>query len=141
MDCETNKIIWKDKKRFLGMPLSFTKYSIDDERLYLDKGFFTTTSDEILLYRILDIKVKRTFGQKIFGVGTITLYTADQTDRILELKNIKKAKDIQHLISKLVEKRRVERGVAGREMIGTGAVDADAVDHECSDLDGDGIPD
>jgi uncharacterized membrane protein YdbT with pleckstrin-like domain len=92
MDCETNKIIWKDKKRFLGMPLSFTKYSIDDERLYLDKGLFTTTSDEILLYRILDIKVKRTFGQKSFGVGTITLYTADQTDRILELKNIKKCK-------------------------------------------------
>ena len=87
-----NKVVWKDRVRHLGLPISFTKYSIDEDRLYIDSGFFTTKTDEILLYRILDIKTKRTLWQKIFGVGTITLYSADQTNRTLELKNIKKAK-------------------------------------------------
>lgn len=135
------KILWKDKKRHLGMPISFTKYAVDGERLYLDKGFFTTESNEILLYRILDIKTKRTLWQKICGVGTVTLYSADQSDRVLELKNIKKPKDVHHFISELVEKRRQERGIAGREMVGSGSVSAEDIDHICGDSDGDGIPD
>ena len=138
--CE-KQILWKDKKRHMGMPISFTKYEIDDERLYMDTGFFTTNSDEILLYRILDIKTKRTLWQKICGVGTVTLYSADQTDRVLELKNIKKPKDVHHFISELVEKNRRERGIAGREMVGSGSVSAADVDHICGDTDGNGIPD
>ena len=138
--CE-KQILWKDRKRHMGMPISFTKYEVDNERLYMDSGLFTTNSDEILLYRILDIKTKRTFWQKICGVGTVTLYSADQTNRVLELKNIKKPKDVHHFISELVEKCRKERGVAGREMVGSGMVSADDVDHICGDTDGDGIPD
>ena len=32
--------IWKDRKRFLGMPLSFTRYSLSEDRLFLQKGLF-----------------------------------------------------------------------------------------------------
>ena len=85
---ESSEILRSDRKCILGMPISFTKYSIDNERLYIKRGFFSTESDEILLYRILDIKTTRTLWQKLFGVGTIVLYSADRTDMNLELKNV-----------------------------------------------------
>lgn len=133
-----NKVVWKDRVRHLGLPISFTKYSIDEDRLYIDSGFFTTKTDEILLYRILDIKTKRTLWQKIFGVGTITLYSADQTNRTLELKNIKKAKEIHRLISNKVEDERRNRGIIGREMVGSSSFN---LNEGNIDIDGDGIPD
>lgn len=113
------KILWKDRHRHLGLPLSFTKYYIDEDRLYLQKGFFKTEIEEILLYRIMDIKSTRTFGQKLLGVGTVCLYSADQTNKTLELVNVKKARKVHRFISEIVEKERIKRGIAGREMIGT----------------------
>ena len=65
---EGQKVIWSDRKRHLGLPISFTKYVVDNDRLYMSKGFFTTVVDEILLYRILDIKMSRNLVQKLFGV-------------------------------------------------------------------------
>ena len=30
-----NNILWKDRKRIMGMPITFTKYTVDDDRLYI----------------------------------------------------------------------------------------------------------
>ena len=76
---EKEELLWQDRKRHLGLPLSFTIYSFSQNKFYLKKGFFTTRSEEILLYRILDLQFRQTLWQKIFGVGTITLTTADKS--------------------------------------------------------------
>lgn len=134
--------LWKDRKHtFLGLPWSFTKYSIDDERLYVETGFFKSEINEILLYRILDIKSSQTLGQKMVNVGTIVLYSADQSSRTLELKNVKNPKDVHHFISEIVEKERVQHGIAGRELAGTAGYDMDHMDGHCDEGDhGDVIP-
>ena len=80
------EIPWADRKRILGMPISFTRYSIDEERLYVKKGLLRTELNEILLYRILDVRSTQTLWQRIFGVGTLTLYSADQSCPQLLLK-------------------------------------------------------
>jgi hypothetical protein len=134
LDDAPDPILWKDRKRYLGMPLSFTRYRVDANRLYTQIGFFRTATDEILLYRILDIKLTRTLGQKLLGVGTITLYTADQSENQLLLKNIKKPEKVRRFLSNMVENERNRRRIAGRELYGTaipGMVD----------MDGDGLPD
>ena len=47
---EKKPILWKDRKRpFLGLPWSFTKYKVDEDRLYLETGFFNSTEDEVRL--------------------------------------------------------------------------------------------
>ena len=51
--------IWKDRKRILGMPLSFTRYAMSEDRLFLSTGFLSVSDDELLLYRVRDISVKR----------------------------------------------------------------------------------
>lgn len=133
---QKERILWKDRKRILGMPISFTRYSITEDRLQVKKGFFNTSIDDTLLYRILDVEVKRSFGQKILGVGTVKVYSADRTTPVLELRNIRKAYLVSDFLSDLVEKIKEEKRITGREMFGTGAVAGVP-----GDLDGDGIPD
>lgn len=115
--------LWKDRKRFLGLPLSFTKYAIRDQRLYYSKGFFNTVENEMLLYRILDLKLNMTLGNKIFGVGTVTLYTADKTHPELKLIRIKNPGKVRDLISRLVEEERSRLNIRGKEMVGVSAND------------------
>lgn len=136
--------LWRDRKRILGMPLSFTVYEVDNERFTTRKGFFRTETNEILLYRILDIRLVRTFGQKLCGVGTVTLYSADQSNSTFEIKNIKKPEAVRKFISRVVERERGEKGLTGREIYGAAGLmhDTDAeADHVFADVDGDGIPD
>ena len=100
-------IVWKDRKRTLfGLPWSFTKYSLSDDRLFISTGFLSTKEDEVRLYRIMDISLKRTLGQRIFGLGTIKCCSADKTLGDFEIKNIKKSKDVKELLSEMVENER-----------------------------------
>ena len=110
--------IWEDRTRILGMPISTTKYSLDDLRIYIKKGLLSTTTDELLLYRILDISSKRSLGQKMFGVGDIILRCADKTHPTMVLHNIKHCEEIRNKISVMVETLRESKNIHGNEMYG-----------------------
>jgi len=107
--------IWKDRKHFMWFPFSFTKYEVKDDRLYTQHGLMSTTFDEVLLYRITDIKLTRTLGQKIFGTGTIELCTKVDHDRHISLVNIKKPLQVKRLLSDTVEEARDKKNVIGKE--------------------------
>ena len=111
-------IVWKDRKRTLfGLPWSFTKYSLSDDRLFISTGFFNTKEDEVRLYRIMDISLNRTLGQRMFGLGTIKCCSADKTLGDFEIKNIKKSRDVKELLSEMVEDERNRKKVTSREFI------------------------
>jgi uncharacterized membrane protein YdbT with pleckstrin-like domain len=111
-------VVWKDRKRFLGMPLSFTRYRLENNRLYMSKGFFSTVEDELAMYRVLDVRLKRTFGDKIVGVGTVVIYTADETNKVLELTRIKNSSKVRDMISETAENERARLGIKGKELYG-----------------------
>ena len=109
-------VIWSDRKRTLfGLPLSFTKYTLTEERLFIQTGLFTTVEDEVRLYRSLDVKLTRTLGQKIFGVGSIHVCSADKSMADFEITSVKNSADVKEKLSELVEKNRVEKRVMNRE--------------------------
>ena len=120
--------IWKDRKRVLGMPLSFTRYRMSEDRLFLSVGFFSIRDDEVLLYRVRDIGLKMTLWQRIFGVGTVTILSSDKTMPTLVLKNIKDPVYVKELIHTQVEEMKIRRRVRVGEIMTT-------------DMDGDGEPD
>ena len=138
---ENEEILWQDKKRYLGLPISFTIYSFSNNKFYLKKGIFNISSEEILLYRVLDLTFKQTLWQKIFGVGSVILTTADKSTPVLEIKNIKTPDRVRKALSTLVEMRRDEKRVTGKEMFGAAGMFHDHGDLEGVDLDGDGIAD
>lgn len=121
--------IWKDRKRFLGMPLSFTRYAISEDRLFLSTGFWSIRDEEVLLYRIRDISSSRSLWQRLFGVGTITVTSSDKTTPTVVLKNIKNPMAVKELLHTNVEEMKLRRRVRVGEIMTTGMEDDD------SDLD------
>lgn len=124
----TIEYLWKDRKRYLGMPISFTRYKLSEDRLFLSQGFLNIRDDEILLYRVRDIDTSRTLWQRIFGVGTIRVLSSDKTMPTLVLKNVKDPIFVKELIHKQVEEMKIKRRVRFGEIATT-------------DADGDGEPD
>lgn len=115
-----NEYFWKDRKRYFGLPLSFTRYALSHDRLFLSIGFFSVKDDDILLYRIRDISVKRTLWQRLFGVGSITIQSSDKTHPSLELKNVKDPMRVKELLHDLVEEMKEKRRMRFGEILGSG---------------------
>ena len=120
--------IWKDRKRYFGMPLSFTRYALSEDRLFVSVGFLNIKDDEILLYRVRDIDTSRNLWQRLFGVGTVIVMSSDKSMPNLVLKNIKNPVDIKELIHEQVEEMKIRRRVRVGEIM-------------TADMDGDGEPD
>ena len=110
--------LWKDRKRFLGMPLSFTRYALSEDRLFLSVGFLNIKDEEILLYRIRDISVSRSLFQRLFGVGNLTVTSSDKTTPTLVLKNIKNPLGVKEQIHAQVEQMKLQRRVRVGEIMG-----------------------
>ena len=128
--------LWQDRRRRLGMPWSFTRYALSEDRLFLETGLFSTKCEEILLYRVRDISLKITLGQRIFGVGTITIQSSDKSMPVLELKNIKRPRQIKELIHQTVEEMKIARRMRVGEIMGSGYDDHDYdYDHDHDDFD------
>ena len=110
--------VWQDRKRTLfGLPWSFTRYALTEEKLLIDTGFFSRTEDEIRLYRILDLTLRRSFWERIFGVGTIHCCSADKSMGEFDIKHIKRPREIKELLSAMVEEERRARRVGMREYV------------------------
>lgn len=108
--------LWSDRKRTIfGLPLSFTKYSLDKERLFIEEGFLNKREDEIRLYRIMDVSLTRSLGQRIFGVGTIHCCSADKSMGDFDILSVKNPKDVKEQLSVLVEEQRDAKRVMNRE--------------------------
>ncbi len=117
----SKELIWKDRKRtFLGLPWSFTIYSFDSDRFYIQKGVFTIVKDQVSLYRIMDLSLVKTLGQRIFGLGTIKVSSGDKSLRDFEILSIKHPEQVMETLSQLVEKERDRKRVSTREFLSDG---------------------
>jgi len=125
------ELIWNDRKRHLRMPLSFTRYSLSEDRLFLETGFLNLKEEEILLYRIRDITLTRSLGQRLLGEGTILIASSDTTTPQVKLVNILQPREVKELLGEKVEEAKNRRRIRPTEVI----------DDRDIDEDGDGIPD
>lgn len=115
---ETIEYLWKDRKRFLGMPLSFTRYRLSEDRLFCETGFLNVKCDEILLYRVRDLRLTMSLGQRVFGVGTVCVVSSDKSIPRLDLKNVKDPREVKELIHKNVEAAKDKRRMRATELLG-----------------------
>ena len=127
----TIECLWKDRKRYFGMPLSFTRYSLSEDRLFISEGFLNIRDDEILLYRVRDIDTRRSLWQRLFGVGTVIVISSDKTMPNLVLKNIKDPVMVKELIHKQVEEMKIKRRVRFGEIM----TNADDLDDDPDDME------
>ena len=122
-------IIWTDRKRIIfGLPWTFTKYILTKEKLLVETGILNKDQEEIRLYRIMDMTLRRSLWQRLFGLGTIHCCTADKSSPELDIQWIPDSENVKELLSDLVEAERMEKRVSLREFF----------THSDGDLDDDG---
>jgi len=116
--------LWTDKKRpFLGLPISFTRYTLTEEKLCIETGFLNKKEEEIRLYRIMDVTLHRSFGERLFGLGTIHCCSADKSSPEFDIKLIKNPGDVKDMLSDMVESERERKRVSMREFTGDDDMD------------------
>lgn len=125
-----NNTVWSDRKHTLfGLPWSFTKYILTDEKLLIVKGFWKQNEEEIRLYRIFDMTLSRTVRDRMDRVGTIHCCSGDKSSPEFDIKRIRNARQVKEMLSDLVEKQKIARGVSVREEMGL------SVDHDHDGVD------
>lgn len=108
--------VWRDRRRrIFGLPLSFTRYILTDEKLLIIKGVIRQTEEEIRLYRILDMSLTRTLRDRLDRVGTIHCCSSDKSASEFNITRIKNPTEVKTILSDLVEKQRIAHGVNIRE--------------------------
>ncbi len=108
--------LWHDRKRIFGLPITFTRYALSEDRLFLKRGFLNVSQDEVVLYRVRDLRVRISLWQRIFGVGTVTVVSTDKSIPELVLKNIRQPNEVKELIHEYVEKMKIARRMRVGEM-------------------------
>ena len=124
--------IWKDRKRILGMPITFTRSRLSEDRLFCEKGFLNIKQDEVLLYRVRDLQLNMSLGQRIFGVGSICVVSSDKSVPHLDLVSVKNPREVKERIHQSVEAAKDKRRMRTMEIMG--AEDADHLSDEELDL-------
>lgn len=124
-EAEPREYVARKRWLFLGLPFTFTKYTIGEDVLTIDTGFFTRNENDCYMYKVQDVQFTASLLERMAGLGTIICFTGDTTDPKLELKHIKKAKEIKNFILDASEKARIKRRTMNMLNIGAAGEEAD----------------
>ena len=126
-----NPYVWKDRKRIIfGLPWSFTRYRLTNYKLIVSTGLISIKEEEIRLYRIMDVTLKRTLGDRLWGLGTIHICSSDKTTPEFDIKRISRSTEVKEMLSDMVEAARRKNRVTSREFMSYDAVDDDMDDED-----------
>ena len=115
----------RKRSMLLGLPLSFTKYFIAEEKVTITTGFLNITEDDAFMYKIQDVRLTRTLFERMFKLGTITCYTGDTTHPELIFVHIRHFAEIKDFIMQSSEEARRKR-----RALHTMNIDAEDLDEE-----------
>ncbi len=120
-----NDIVYKERKRwlFLGLPFTFTVYTIEDDKLSIREGFLNQKIDDCYLYKIQDTTLHRSLFERLFGLGTIICHTGDVTHPVIKLEHIKRSNEIMEYLFEASEQARIKRRTINMLDIGVNDID------------------
>ncbi len=124
---QQNQIVylWSDRKRYLGMPISFTRYALSEDRLFTSIGFLNIKDEQLVLYRVRDINVSRTLWQRFFGVGSVTILSTDTSTPQVTLESVRNPVDVKELLHRQVEDSKKKNKGLVSELVGGPIADGD----------------
>lgn len=118
---------FNERKRikFFGLPFSFTKYFVSEDKVTITTGFLNITEDDAYMYKIQDVRLTRSLSERMFKMGTITCYTGDTTHPELILLHIRHSGEIKDFIMQSSEEARRKR-----RSLHTMSIDAEDLDDQ-----------
>ena len=111
-----------ERKRwlFLGLPFTFTKYTIKEDTITIDTGLFKTVENDCYMYKVQAVQHSATLIEKMFRLGTVICFTGDTTHPQLVLEHIKNSRAIKDFILEQSEQTRLKRRTVNMLDIGSG---------------------
>ncbi len=122
---EVREYVERKRWLFLGLPFTFTKYTINERVITINSGLLSTTENDCYLYKVQDVELRTSLGERIFGLGTVACYTGDNTHPQLYLEHIKNAKEVKNYILRVSEEARRKRRTLNTLSINADDIDTD----------------
>lgn len=110
-------MLWSDRKRHFGLPLSFTRYRLTEDLFTCESGLLNLREEDIQLYRIRDLELRLPLSQRVFGTGTIVVHSSDTTSPTFEIKSVKDPRKVKDTIYAAVEKAKEARRMRTTEIL------------------------
>ena len=80
--------------------LKMTYYEVTAERIEWERGIFDRKVDNIDMFRVIDLKMRRTVLDVILGIGTVALITTDKTDPEFVFEKVRDCRLLYDVIKK-----------------------------------------
>jgi hypothetical protein len=90
-------------------------YEITPNRIEWSRGVLSRKYDNLDMYRIVDLKLRRSLFDCTVGVGTVTLVTRDKTDPEFVFEKMRRAKKLYNVIKKASLEAAIRGGVVHME--------------------------
>ncbi len=116
---------FRERKRwlFLGLPFTFTKYTIKEDMITVTSGLLRTVENDCYMYKVQDVQHTASLAEKIFQLGTVVCFTGDTTHPKLELQHIRNSRVIKDFILRESEEARRKRRTVNMLDIGSGEME------------------
>ena len=127
---EKGELTYKEVKRllFFGIPWPFTHYLIYSNDIVIQTGLLNLKEDDCYMYKITDVRITRSFWQRICGLSTVVCYTSDVTHQTIEMENIRNGPEIKDFVLKTSEEARLRRRTVSMQNISFGADNIDDIE-------------
>lgn len=88
-----------------------TEYVITSEQLIVLQGVFSHSTNYIELYRVIDYQQHRSLPQQLLGMKTVSIFSGDRNNAIVNMIGIKADADIVSEIRMRVEFNKRRKGI------------------------------
>ena len=80
--------------------LKSTAYEVTPDRIEWERGLFNRKIDNVDMFRVVDMKLHRSITDCMIGIGTVTLFTKDETDPEFDFYKIRNPRKIFNALKK-----------------------------------------
>ncbi|MFH1613757.1 MAG: PH domain-containing protein [Planctomycetota bacterium] len=97
------------------LKLKTVHYEVNTDRIEWTRGILDRRIDNIDMFRVIDLRLRRSILDCILGIGTVTLITSDKTDPEFRFAKIRDPRNLYNIIKKASLEADQKRGVVHLE--------------------------
>lgn len=75
-------------------------YEVTPDRIEWSRGIFDRSVDNLDMYRVIDLKLRRSFWDCLVGIGTVRLATKDESDPTFDFYKVRQCRYLYDVIKK-----------------------------------------
>ena len=83
---------------YKALNLKMTRYEVSTDRIEWSRGILDRRVDNIDMFRVVDLNLRQSVLDCLFGIGTVGLITTDKTDPKFDFKKVRNSRKLYDVI-------------------------------------------